>query len=112
MLPFHPNVASIIHTLLCDNDEKQSACCYLSQTFWKPAKAGEGTAWHQDNGYFFIKRYWKGCGVWIPVDDAYIENGTLQLCDAPADILDHEREPNSDHHIPVKIIWTKVPQPL
>jgi len=101
LLPFHPKVAEVIHQLLCDSEE-ESACCYLSQTFWKPAKAGEGTSWHQDNAYFEVPKANKGCGMWIPVHDAFFENGTFQVIDSTKDILPHEREPNSDHHITCK----------
>lgn len=101
LLPFHPKVAEVIHQLLCDSPE-ESACCYLSQTFWKPAKSGEGTSWHQDNSYFEVPKANKGCGMWIPVHDACFENGTFQVCDSTTEILPHKRELNSDHHITCK----------
>merc|ERR1712096_206127 len=77
-LPFHPRVASTIQDLLCDNDN-QSVCAYLSQTFWKPAKHGLGTSWHQDNAYFDVEQGQHGTAMWTAVHDATIENGTIEV---------------------------------
>ncbi|KAK3273954.1 hypothetical protein CYMTET_17836 [Cymbomonas tetramitiformis] len=101
-LPFHPKVASAIHQLLCRSDPEQSACCYLSQVFWKPARHGLGTAWHQDNAYFQVEDATQGTAMWTAIHDANIKNGTMQVVDTLPEILPHERELTSDHHITCK----------
>ena len=46
--------------------------------FLKPGGGlGTGTRYHQDNGYFRISDPLKGTGMWIAVDPATTENGTM-----------------------------------
>jgi hypothetical protein len=45
-MPFDEKVANTVSSLICDDKEKESVCCYLSQVFWKPPKIGLGTGWH------------------------------------------------------------------
>ena len=73
---------------------------HLDQIFLKPGKFGKGTAWHQDNAYFKISDPLKGTAMWIAIDDAKVENGTMRVVPrAFSEIAEHERDPNSDHHI-------------
>eukprot|EP00656_Telonema_subtile_P018699 TRINITY_DN20130_c0_g1_i1.p1 TRINITY_DN20130_c0_g1~~TRINITY_DN20130_c0_g1_i1.p1 ORF type:complete len:258 (-),score=46.02 TRINITY_DN20130_c0_g1_i1:364-1137(-) len=97
-LPFHPRVASTVHALLC-NDPTQSVCAYLSQTFWKPARHGLGTSWHQDNAYFQVPEGHLGTAMWTAVHDATVSNGTIEVIPGHSHVLDHERDGMSDHHI-------------
>ena len=47
--------------------------------FIKPPKIGIGTNWHQDNAYFKITNPLGGTAMWIAVDDARIDNGTIHV---------------------------------
>lgn len=140
VLPFHSKVSNAISSLLCTlypdelpigNDESKptlsdSAHCYLSQTFWKPPLCGLGTGWHQDNIYFKINGYRHGTAMWIPVHEARIDNGTLQVGhslrynnnnnsdgningddDWVGGVLEHERDLTSDHHITCNKVMEK-----
>ncbi|PCJ52386.1 MAG: hypothetical protein COA79_23840 [Planctomycetota bacterium] len=89
------DVLNAVHTLLGENTE-----LHLDQVFLKPANHGTGTNWHQDNAYFKIKDVSKGTGMWIALDDANKENGTMEI--VPSSHLqshEHIRDMHSDHHI-------------
>ena len=74
--------------------------CYLSQTFWKPARHGLGTGWHQDNAYFRLSDGRRGTAMWTAVHDATVENGTLHVLPGhDGAVLEHVRDGTSDHHI-------------
>ena len=94
-LPFHPKVVQAVSALLGDPVVK-----ILDQMFYKPAGDGMGTNWHTDNAYFRIPEPIRGCAMWIAIDDARKENGTLKVIpglhhrEHP-----HARDPDSDHHI-------------
>ena len=77
-LPFVPKVREAISKLIL-TDVDESCCCYLSQTFWKPAQHGLGTGWHQDNAYFKLSDGKKGTAMWTAVHDATVNNGTLHV---------------------------------
>lgn len=98
-LPLHPRVGDAMQRLLCTDPEKQSTVCYLSQTFWKPAKVGLGTGWHQDNAYFQVKDGMAGTAMWTAVHDATIANGTIEVLPDCKEDLPHKRDMTSDHHI-------------
>jgi phytanoyl-CoA hydroxylase len=102
MMPFDEKVAKTVSSLICDDREKESVCCYLSQVFWKPPKIGLGTGWHQDNAYFELSpegaRH--GTAMWTAIHDATIENGTIRVdSEFRDDVLNHRRDLTSDHHI-------------
>lgn len=113
-MPFHSRIGSAVHSLLYDLNHssvtEQDICCYLSQTFWKPGKHGLGTSWHQDNAYFALDSPQFGTAMWIPIDKATKENGTLRVMEGFANnhgsrhpsLLPHFREETSDHHITCK----------
>lgn len=103
-LPLASKVARAVQQLLTD-DSRDNICCYLSQTFWKPANGGWGTSWHQDNAYFKIPDSTKGLGMWIAVHDATVKGGTLEVIPMTGNrgkIFPHVRESSSDHHITCK----------
>ena len=81
-------------------EEGDTVLCYLSQTFWKPARQGLGTSWHQDNAYFGLRDGRAGVAMWTAVHDAHLANGTLHLLPGrDSEVLQHERDLSSDHHI-------------
>jgi phytanoyl-CoA hydroxylase len=94
-LPFAPKVSEAISQLIGD-----PVVLRLDQVFLKPARDGMGTNWHQDNAYFQIMNPLKGTAMWIAAHDATIVNGTIHIIpDAFAELLEHRRDPHSDHHI-------------
>lgn len=94
-LPFDQKVADAIAQLVGD-----PARVRLDQVFLKPAGDGAGTSWHQDNAYFRVADPLKGVAMWIAVHDATIANGTMHMVPGQhGEILEHRRDPNSDHHI-------------
>lgn len=94
-LPFAPKVAEAVSQLIGD-----PVVLRLDQVFLKPAHDGAGTNWHQDNAYFKISNPLLGTAMWIAVHKATVENGTLHvLPDAFSTLLEHSRDPDSDHHI-------------
>ena len=98
-LPYSHKVKSVVSQLVGDPFIR-----HLDQIFYKPAKTGIGTSWHTDNSYFRISDPTKGTGMWIALHDASVENGTLHI--VPGGHLenyDHDRDPNSDHHITCEI---------
>ncbi|MBM3215536.1 phytanoyl-CoA dioxygenase family protein [Candidatus Poribacteria bacterium] len=73
---------------------------HLDQSFWKPARQGIGTNWHQDNAYFKIADPLRGTAMWIAIHDATIPNGCMHI--VPGSFREeypHYRDPLSDHHI-------------
>ncbi|MDA1191789.1 MAG: phytanoyl-CoA dioxygenase family protein, partial [Candidatus Poribacteria bacterium] len=94
-LPFAPKVADTVAQLIGD-----SYRLHLDQAFWKPAKKGMGTHWHQDNAYFKIADPLKGTAMWVAMHDATVENGTLHVIPGShREPYEHYRDPFSDHHI-------------
>ena len=102
-LPFTTKVSIAAAQLLLDKRVvgADDVLCYLSQTFWKPAKHGLGTSWHQDNAYFDVADAQSGMGMWTAVHDATKENGTIEIIPDiySKSVLKHERDGDSDHHI-------------
>ena len=94
-LPFHSKVQAAVSALLEDPVVK-----ILDQMFYKPARHGLGTNWHTDNAYFKIEQPLRGCAMWVAIDDATRENGTLKVVPGVFEReFQHERDPDSDHHI-------------
>jgi len=94
-LPFDERVVSAITALI-----GEPARLHLDQVFLKPAKDGAGTNWHQDNAYFKLQNPMQGTAMWIAVHDATLANGTMEVIpDIFNEKLEHQRDPNSDHHI-------------
>jgi len=98
-LPYTDKVRQAVSSLLV-RDPGEGVCCYLSQTFWKPARHGLGTGWHQDNAYFKLSDGRRGTAMWTAVHDATVENGTLHVIPGyDGEVLEHVRDGTSDHHI-------------
>ena len=74
-LLFNENVTDAISSLLGTKDIYR----WLDQIFLKPALHGSGTEWHQDNAYFKVEDPYKGIGMWIAINDASRENGTMEM---------------------------------
>jgi hypothetical protein len=49
------------------------------QFFYKPARHGTNISWHQDFSYWQRTGPENHMSVWIPLDDASVSNGTLQV---------------------------------
>ena len=94
-LPFDKKVVDAVSSLIGN-----SFNLLLDQMFIKPPKIGVGTNWHQDNAYFKITNPMGGTAMWIAIDDARIENGTIHVI--PKSFkkkYSHKRDPFSNHHI-------------
>lgn len=98
-LPFCEKVIEAVTALIDSPVVRQ-----LDQIFVKPGGSGKGTSWHQDNAYFHISDPSKGTAMWIALDDATIDNGTMWLVPGSFknELLEHGRDPASDHHIAAK----------
>ncbi len=93
-LPFHAQIRETL-TQLIEGDVYKM----LDQIFYKPAHTGTGTNWHQDNSYFKMPDPFSGTAMWIALHDATVENGTIKVIPRALDvILEHRRDPESDHH--------------
>ena len=94
-LPFAPKVMDSVRALLGD-----PVCKILDQLFMKPAHTGLPTNWHTDNAYFRLKEPLMGTAMWIAIDAASRENGTLKVIPRAFETrFEHFRDPDSDHHI-------------
>ena len=94
-LPFEKKVVDAVSSLIGN-----SFVLLLDQMFIKPPKIGIGTNWHQDNAYFKITNPLGGTAMWIAVDDARIDNGTIHVIPKSfKNNYSHQRDPFSDHHI-------------
>nr|WP_309687578.1 phytanoyl-CoA dioxygenase family protein [Armatimonas sp.] len=94
-MPFAAKAVAAVEALL-----GSPALLHLDQVFLKPGKQGTGTNWHQDNAYFQIPDPLKGTALWTAVHDATLANGTLRVIPrAFSELLPHERDGFSDHHI-------------
>ena len=102
-LPFAPKVIESVGALIGHPLMK-----ILDQMFLKPASLGMGTRWHTDNGYFQLTDPMAGVAMWIAVDDATFENGTLRIVPrAFREMFPHTRDVDSDHHIRTEIDETQ-----
>ena len=94
-LPFHPQVLAVVSQLIGD-----PVAHHLDQIFLKPPQSGAGTGWHQDNAYFHLADPTKGTGMWVALHDATVANGTMHIVPRLfAQLLPHDRDGGSDHHI-------------
>lgn len=95
MLAYHRKVAATVVQLLGGPVVLEE-----DQLFWKPGDRGVGTNWHTDNAYFRVDDPLAGTAMWTAIHDASIGNGTLRVVpDAFRDSWEHQRDPDSDHHI-------------
>ena len=102
-LPFAPKVIDGVGALIGHPLVK-----ILDQMFLKPAQSGMGTSWHTDNAYFHLSDPMAGLAMWIAVDDAKPENGTLKVIPGRfQEKFPHTRDPDSNHHIRTQIDETR-----
>ena len=90
-LPWNSRVKAAVEKLL----DTPNIEIHLDQMFLKPGDGvGTGTRYHQDNGYFGISDPLKGTGMWIAVDRATEENGTMSCIPKShlGPTLDHRRD--------------------
>lgn len=92
-LPWAERVQSAVTSLLAHPHIE----VHLDQMFLKPAGTGTGTTYHQDNGYFTISDPLKGTGMWIAIDQATEENGTMRVVPRShlGPTLEHRRDAKS-----------------
>jgi ectoine hydroxylase-related dioxygenase (phytanoyl-CoA dioxygenase family) len=94
-LPWQPKVNSFVPQLIGD-----PVLRHLDQCFWKPARSGAPTNWHQDNAYFHATDPLHGVGMWTAVHEATAANGTMRIIPGSHKReYEHTRDPNSDHHV-------------
>jgi len=94
-MPFAEKLVAAVSQLIGD-----PVLLHLDQVFLKPGKHGAGTNWHQDNAYFKIPDPLQGTAAWTAVHDANEANGTMRVMpDSFRDLLEHQRDLDSDHHI-------------
>ena len=102
-LPFAPKVIESVAALIGHPIMK-----ILDQMFVKPATLGMGTHWHTDNAYFHLTNPMAGVAMWIAVDDATVENGTLRVIPgAFRETFPHTPDVDSNHHIRTQIDETR-----
>jgi phytanoyl-CoA hydroxylase len=70
----HPRLRGVVDSLLGADPS-----LYQSMALVKPAHHGSEKAWHQDNAYFSVQNLDAMLGVWIALDDATVENGTMHF---------------------------------
>lgn len=63
---------SIVKQLLGD-----AATVGVGHAIYKPAGAGAATPWHQDEAYWDPSRLYCSVSVWMPLQEATVENGCL-----------------------------------
>lgn len=73
-LATHPNVLSVMHTLLGDD------LVLISSGFFakKPDRSGAYVAWHQDTTYWGLEPP-VAHTLWIAIDDSDVENGCMRV---------------------------------
>ena len=94
-LPWAPQCVDAVDRLI----GPAPAVVHLDQSFVKPPRSGLGTAAHQDNHYFRIGDPLEGVAMWIAVDDATAENGTMWVYPGThrQPTLPHTRDGYSNH---------------
>ena len=94
-LPWAPQCVGAVDALLGPSP----AVIHLDQSFIKPPHIGLGTAAHQDNHYFHVSEPLEGVAMWIAVDDANVENGTMTVWPGThkQPTLPHTRDDYSNH---------------
>lgn len=56
------------------------ATCSIAHAIFKPARIGAATPWHQDAAYWDAwKDYPSNVGIWVPLQEATLENGCMQF---------------------------------
>ncbi len=69
------NARRVIQQLL-GSDE---ATCSFAHLIYKPARIGAATPWHQDSAYWNAQYDHRTLSVWVPLQEATLENGCMQF---------------------------------
>ncbi len=80
------NARQIARQLLGDK-----AICTIAHAILKPAFDGAPTPWHQDAAYWDPNIIKKSISIWVPLQDATIENGCMQFLPGShkLDVVEH-----------------------
>ena len=67
------------------------AVCTIDHAILKPANHGAATPWHQDAAYWDPNLIFKTISIWVPLQDATLENGCMQFVPGShkMDVLPH-----------------------
>jgi hypothetical protein len=69
----------------------EQAVTEIFHAILKPAGFGVPTPWHQDEAYWSPDRQYRSISIWIPLQEATVENGCLWFVDGSHewDVLEH-----------------------
>lgn len=93
---YAPELAEGEYRNSCDKIIKQllgeSATVGGDHAILKPARHGAETPWHQDEAYWDPSLDYSSLSIWIPLQDATVENGCLQFVPGSQrlEVLDHQ----------------------
>jgi hypothetical protein len=62
---------------ICQQLFGESAQVYVAHAIFKPAGHGAATPWHQDEAYWDPNCQYQNASIWMPLQEATIENGCL-----------------------------------
>lgn len=71
---FRVNALAVARQLLGDEVEARG-----EHAIFKPARTGAETPWHQDEAYWDPNLDYESLSIWIPLQEATIENGCMQF---------------------------------
>jgi ectoine hydroxylase-related dioxygenase (phytanoyl-CoA dioxygenase family) len=92
---FRANAAAISRQLLGENCQAGGEHAIL-----KPARHGIETPWHQDEAYWNPALDYTSLSVWMPLQEATLQNGCLQFVPRSQNMLVHPHHPiNNDPRI-------------
>ena len=73
--------------------------CSFYHAIFKPARTGATAPWHQDAAYGASTHFYNAISIWVPLQEATIENGCMQFapCSHQWDVLTHQSINNNPH---------------
>jgi ectoine hydroxylase-related dioxygenase (phytanoyl-CoA dioxygenase family) len=71
---FRVNALAVARQLLGDDVEARG-----EHAIFKPARTGSETPWHQDEAYWNPDLDYESLSIWIPLQEATVENGCMQF---------------------------------
>lgn len=74
VLAEHPQLLAVLERMMGDSPE-----LYQDIALLKPPLVGREKPWHQDNAFFNLPPQTTVIGVWIALDEAFIENGCMHI---------------------------------
>lgn len=74
-LAFHPELLKVVYQMVGSEEAVHSSDMVLL----KPPRVGREKPWHQDMAYYKFQPGTKVVGVWVALDEASVENGSMQL---------------------------------